>query len=281
MEHQEDQVILDPINREESDAAGLHDHGSVGELVSFEELSEVRFELEQIAFDDASSDQDAMKATSKAMSLVKDYLNDLQLSGPLPSHLQRILVTTVNQITKAEKHMKEAEKFVSQYSGLAETNLEKASKVPPHNRKLLSSRKQSLNDPKSPKKYHFNSGASKADYHYRTKNRHLVHGYHGLGNHLSYQSHHQQGYRNARVSREEGTITHRRLQDDTNVCLPASRDDRKAEQCLRLAICAAEYSLYDMYAFFFADDFDFDTGEVDETVRVFDEKDIKGKVRIF
>ena len=41
----------------------------------------------------------------------------------------------------------------------------------------------------------------------------------------------------------------------------------------RLAKCADKYSLYDMFAFFFTDDLDFDTGKVDEKVQVNDGKD--------
>ena len=38
--------------------------------------------------------------------------------------------------------------------------------------------------------------------------------------------------------------------------------------------------VYDMFVFSFADDLDFDTGVVDDQdIRVFDERDIKGKVR--
>ena len=244
-------------------------------------------ELVKVASDDASSKQDVLKATSKAMSLAKGYIDDLQLSKLMPSHLQQLLLTTSNQITKAEKHMKEAEKFVSRFSldGRDETDLEKASKVPSHNRKLISRNQDSSNQGGSSAKYHFNSGVSKADYHMRAKSRHLGQGqgFHPfLGSQFEQHVGHQQGYRNARVSREEGTTTHRRLEavDGSNVCLPASRDVRKVEQCLRLAICAAEYSLYDTFAFFFADDIDFGTGEVDEKIQVNDERDIKGKVRM-
>ena len=270
------------------DGVALQDYGfgselqpQHSELVSLQnELSDVHSELVQIVSDDASSKQDVMKATSKTMSLVKDRMVDLELSKSLPSHLQPLVKHALTQITKAEKHMKEVEDFVSQYDGLdgfAETNLDQASKVPSHNRKLLS-RNQG-----SSAKYHFNGGISKADYHHRAKSRHLGkgQGFHPfLGNQFGQHAGHQQGYRNARVSREEGTTTHRRLQDDTNVCLPASRDVRKAEQCFRLAKCANNYGLYDMFAFFFADDFDFETGVVDDNkIEVYDEVQLRDKVR--
>ena len=291
---QQHQAVFDqPINSVGLDGATLQDYGfgsdlqpHHSELISIQnEISEVHSELVQVASDDASSEQDVMEATSKAMSLVKGYIDDLQLSKSMPSHLQPILKSTSNQITKAEKHMKEVEGFVSRFSldGRDETDLEKASKVPSHHRKLSSKNQDSSNQGGSSTKYHFNSGVSKADYHHRAKSRHLGQGqgFHPfLGSQFGHHAGHQQGYRNARVTREGGQTTHRRLLGNTNVCLPASRDDRKAEQCLRLAICAAEYSLYDMFAFFFADDFDFDTGGVgDDKIEVNDEVEIKEKVR--
>ena len=48
----------------------------------------------------------------------------------------------------------------------------------------------------------------------------------------------------------------------------------------RLANCASNYGLYDTYVYFFADDIDPTTGEVDAKIRVFDERDIPAKVSI-
>jgi hypothetical protein len=87
------------------------------------------------------------------------------------------------------------------------------------------------------------------------------------------------------VSREK---TRRRLrgQDDdddtdTTQCVDVDPDERKAEQCFRLANCAKNYNLYDMFVFFFGDDIDFDTGKIDDKISVYDEADLKGKVRTY
>ena len=164
-------------------------------------MSDVHAELMQVASDDASSKQDVMKATSKAMSLAKGYIDDLQLSKSMPSHLQRILETTSNQITKAEKHMKEVEGFVSRFSldGRDETDLVEASKKSSTNRRKLLSRNQS-----SSAKYHFNRGVSKADYHMRATSRHSKQLQHrGLPGQGQFNNH-QQGFHGARASRQEG-----------------------------------------------------------------------------
>ncbi len=55
----------------------------------------------------------------------------------------------------------------------------------------------------------------------------------------------------------------------------------KIEQCLRLASCAGNYNMYDLFVFLFGDDVDFDTGAVDEPdgIRAF-EADLPQKVGI-
>jgi len=257
------------------------------ELVSLQnELSDVHSELAQIVSDDASSKQEVMKATSKTMSLVKDRMVDLELSKSLPSHLQPLVKNALTQITKAEKHMKEVEDLVSQYDGLdgfAETNLEKASKVPSHHRKLLS-RNQGSNDKESSSKYSFKRGITKADHHYRAKSRHIGQGFpiHGLlGDHLGHG--HQQGHHGARVSRQEGKMQRRLMEteDDESLCIELPSVEQKKEQCYRLAECAKNYGLYDTFAFFFADDIDFGTGKVDDNVVAFDEVELRAKVRLW
>ena len=206
----------------------------------------------------------------------------------MPSHVKEILASTMKELTKATKHVHKFEEMISEH------NLYEASTITTY--RNLSTKKQSLNNNgKSSTKYHFHSGVSKADYHHRAKSRHLEQGYHhhGLGNihssHLGkmfghqagHQASDQQGYHGARALREEGRTTHRRLQDNSNICLPASQEDRKIEQCFRLAICAGNYGLYDMFAFSFADDLDFDSGGIDDElrIRIADEVDIDGKVR--
>lgn len=276
------------------DGATLQDYGfgsdlqpHHSELISIQnEISEVHSELVQVASDDASSEQDVMEATSKAMSLVEDHINDLQLSKSMPSHLQPILKSTSSLIIKAKKHMHKVEGLVSKYygPGLAETNLKKASKVPSHHRKLLS-RNQGSNDKESSSKYPFKRGITKADHHYRAKSRRLGHRFpiHGLlGDHLGQQGH-QQGHRGARASRQEGKMQRRLMEteDDESLCIELPSVEQKKEQCYRLAECAKNYGLYDTFAFFFADDIDFGTGKVDDNVVVFDEVELRAKVRLW
>lgn len=55
---------------------------------------------------------------------------------------------------------------------------------------------------------------------------------------------------------------------------------RKEEQCRRLAACAQNFNLYDLFIYYFQDDIDFDTGEFkDEYDISFDEIDVSGRLR--
>ena len=103
----------------------------------------------------------------------------------------------------------------------------------------------------------------------------------------SYES--QQGYHPARQSRREDTggggQQHRRLNHANGQCAaPAGEStwyglQSKEEQCFRLAECAKNYNLYDLFVFFFGDDIEED-GSIDENIRASrDMHDIPAKVR--
>jgi len=134
-----------------------------------------------------------------------------------------------------------------------------------------------LSSPKSSsKKTKYDLGISRADYHLRARNR-VMQTHHNIDNAFG----HQQGYHGARHSRSNGG-RHRRLVDDDTTCASIDEVQHKEEQCLRLAACAQNYNLYDMFVFFFGDDIDFDTGYIDkdEKITAYDEIELVDKVRI-
>ena len=293
-------VHIDEVQGEPSkDLKSMHDtdlqaidESAVNKLVAASNgFNNILSDMQLLASDDTASASDTLKAAAKAMSLTKDRFTELQLR----CHFKDMLLRTVDEVTKAEKYVHKVEGFISEH-GLDKALNRKAAAP----RRKLSSNKQPLNDGGTSTKYHFHPGVSKADFHHRAKSRHLMQGHRpGLGNsrpnlhpdlgnihpHLRHvfgsQSGYQEGYHGARALREEGRTTHRRLQDDTNICLPASRDDRKIEQCYRLAKCAENYGLYDMFTFFFGDNLDFAGGNVlEKRIQVEDEVDIDKKVRI-
>lgn len=267
------------------------DDGEYGsKLISIQnEVTKIHSSVQLVTSDDATSDQDALKVTFEAMSLIKGYIDDLQLTRSMPIHLQQILESTSNQITKAEKHMHKVEGVVSKYygpGGLAETNLEEASKSSKHRRKLLS-RNHGSNNNVSSTKYPFKQGITKADHHMRAtaRSHHLGQGpSSSFSNHFVHQRHHQQGYHGARALRQEAGGIGRRLTETDDggggQCIEVPSNEQKEEQCYRLADCAKNYGLYDMFVFLFADDINFGTGKVDDNIVVFDEVELREKVRI-
>ena len=132
-------------------------------------------------------------------------------------------------------------------------------------------------------KHSTQSSISKADYYLRAQSRHLQRG-NNIGK--SYES--QQGYHPARQSRQDtGGQHHRQLKHKNGQCVAPTGDStfalqEKEEQCTRLAQCAQNYNLYDLFVYFFGDDINFDTGIIDkdEIISVSrDLKDIPDKVR--
>jgi len=81
----------------------------------------------------------------------------------------------------------------------------------------------------------------------------------------------------------QGDQSRRRLNEDNGFCASienaASQTKQKKDQCARLADCAKDYSLYDLFIYMHGDDIDFDKGTVDKRIRGFDEIDMRLKLR--
>ena len=84
------------------------------------------------------------------------------------------------------------------------------------------------------------------------------------------------------MQRQEGGIRRKFAANggNGNECVDIDVEERKEEQCYRLANCARNYNFYDLFVFFFGDDIDFDTGEIDSKIVPKDEADLKGKVSV-
>ena len=198
---------------------------------------------------DLETAQEAFKASVTAISLLKEQLLTMQPLLPVSVGIDPKLFETMSrELMTAEAHMKSIEEFVS----------ENYSKSEPMKRRHLSSR--GIPTKNLPHK----SSISKADYLIRVRSRHLQK-IHNIGK--SFES--QQGYHPARQSRhhDKGGEKHRRLDPDNGQCVHdiASAKKYKERQCLRLAECAKNYNLYDLLVFFFGDDIDFNTGEIEKS----------------
>eukprot|EP00581_Thalassiosira_minuscula_P005786 CAMPEP_0183744146 /NCGR_PEP_ID=MMETSP0737-20130205/65580_1 /TAXON_ID=385413 /ORGANISM="Thalassiosira miniscula, Strain CCMP1093" /LENGTH=2327 /DNA_ID=CAMNT_0025979781 /DNA_START=237 /DNA_END=7220 /DNA_ORIENTATION=- len=244
----------------------LQDYEGVEELiVASNDIAQMLSEVQLLASDDSVDPLEALRATSKAMSFARDRMTDLELSAIMPSHLQPLLKNTVNGLANAEKHLKTIGEIVSQNYGISKGSSDSK-------RRILSSKEESPTNHGSRHR-----SLSKADYYNRAKSHHgrQSQGFlPGLNSHFD----HQQGYRRARSTREDGGAGRRLQSGDSAQCVGVDPETQKVEQCLRLALCANNYGLYDMFVYFFGDDIAFDNGGVDDKITVYDEDDLQLKL---
>lgn len=219
--------------------------------------------------DDIESAPEAFRASALALSQIKDYINNSDVIASLPSSFQPLFNILLQELSMAETQAELVEGLISKFYIPAKSKSDATTAV---------SRERVLSSPKSSSKKgggNYNLGISQADYHLRARSR-VMQTHHNIDNAFG----HQQGYHGARHSRSNGG-RHRRLAEDDTTCASVSEYEHKKEQCLRLAACAGNYNLYDMFVFFFGDDINFDTGIVanGEAITVYDEIDLVGKVR--
>ena len=140
---------------------GLQDDGPGSELIPVSnDLTQMLSNVQHLASGGTTNGPDALKASSKAISLAKYRISDLQLSSLMPSRIQHTLKVVLNELTKAEKYVQAIDGIVSQHYGLAETSTGST------HRRILSSKEDVS------RKYHYNPGITKADHLMRTKSYH-------------------------------------------------------------------------------------------------------------
>jgi hypothetical protein len=235
-------------------------------------VNEILYSLHQYSPSDTGNIQEVLQASAMTISFLKDQLASIQ---PIPSTLlsmEPLIETLTRELTNAENHLKSIGGFVSeQYT---DTESKVVASIGTGQRILSSQAGSSWTHSRQ------SSSISKADYYLRAQSQHLQRG-NNIGK--SYES--QQGYHPARQSRRDtGGQHHRRLNHANGQCAGNSTYGLKLkqEQCLRLAECAKNYNLYDLFVYFFGDDIDFDTGKIDKDEQISisrDLYDIPDKVR--
>ncbi len=282
---QPESIIRSNQNAEGSLLADKFEDGAIAyadvneeQMVSIaKNVNEILLGLRQYSPNDTDNIQEVLQASAMTISFLKDQLASLQ---PTPSTLlskEPLIETLTRELTNAENHLKSIGGFVSEQYTDTESKVVTSIGA---GQRILSSQEQG-----SPMKHSRRSSSiSKADYYLRAQSRHLQRG-NDIGK--SYES--QQGYHPARQSRREDTggggQQHRRLNHANGQCAaPAGEStwyglQSKEEQCFRLAECAKNYNLYDLFVFFFGDDIEED-GSIDENIRASrDMHDIPAKVR--
>ena len=284
---QPESIIRSNQNAEGSLLADKFEDGAIAyadvneeQMVSItKNVNEILHSLRQYSPNDTDNIQEVLQASAMAITVLKDQLASLQ---PTPSTLlsiEPLIETLTRELTNAENHLKSIGGFVSEQYTDTESKVVTSIGA---GQRILSSQEQG-----SPMKHSQRaSSISKADYYLRAQSRHLHRG-NNIGK--SYES--QQGYHPARQSRREDTggggQQHRRLNHANGQCTAPAGEMfydvvSKTEQCFRLAECAKNYNLYDLFVYFFADDIDFDTGSIDKDETISPSRDlfdIPAKVR--
>ncbi|KAL3773551.1 hypothetical protein ACHAW5_006449 [Stephanodiscus triporus] len=226
-----------------------------------DEIDKTLSEIRRYSPDDIEGAPKALRASSLALSQIKDYISNSDAIASMPSSFQTLFNTVLQELNTAETQVEIVEGLISKYYIPDESKSKSDATTAVSRQRVLSGPNSSS------KKTKYDLGISRADYHLRARNR-AMQPCHNIDNVFG----HQQGYHGARHSRSNGG-RHRRLVDDNTTCASIDEGKHKEEQCLRLAACARNYNLYDMFVFFFGDDINFDTGIVseDEKITAYDE----------
>lgn len=240
------------------------------------EVNEILQSLSQYSPNNTENVLETLQASAMAVRGFKDILASLEPNSltPLYLGLEPLFDRLTRELANAENSIKSIEGFV--FMNNKHTKTEAVARIGQRQRILSSQQDGSwINHPRKP-------SITVADYHFRSQSRHLLRGYNiGKG----FES--QQGYRPARQSRQDsaGGQHHRRLNHANGQCAATTGDEAyglhlKQEQCIRLAECAGQYNMYDLFIYFFGDDIDFGTGSLDDRiVSSTDLSSISAKVR--
>jgi hypothetical protein len=272
-----DQKVGDPFfaDKFEDGTIALADVNEEQMVSIADNVNEILLSLRQYSPNDTENIQEVLHASAKAILFLKNQLASLQPMSSTLLSIEPLFETLTNELTNAENHLKSIEQFVPEQH--THTDAKVVASIGTGQR-ILSSQEGS-----SWTRHNRKSSISKADYYLRAQSQHLQRG-NNIGK--SYES--QQGYHPARQSRRDtGGQHHRQLNHANGQCTAPVGSMFfdvmiKAEQCLRLAECAQNYNLYDLFIYFFADDIDFDTGLIDKDEKISlprDLEDIPAKVR--
>ena len=238
-------------------------------------VNDIMHSLRQYSPNDIENIQEILQASTMAITFLKDQLKDLQPISSTLLSVEPLFKTLTHELTNVENHLESIKGFVSELY----TRTESKAVASSARQRILSSHQEGSSREHPPK-----SSITMADYYLRAQSRHLQRGS-NIGK--SYES--QQGYHPARQSRRDtgaGGQHHRRMNVNGQCAAPAGDSTYglkvKEKQCLRLAECANNYNLYDLFVYFFGDDVDFDTGSIDKDEKIIPSRDlydIPAKVR--
>jgi len=235
---------------------------------------------------------------SAIMTLLKYQLSDPAFISSLPEHLSNSMQILQQEMTNAERAMEQIESIIgssqidSSSSSFRRSTMDRSANTNAVKREYeqsIASQRRVLNEGGATDQYeqdasqehgtfHQGEGSSRSfPYQHQTDARRnqekldeLLDGQ-GQGRHARTHMHRQ------------GDRSRRRLNEDNGFCASVgdalSQNIQKNLQCARLADCAKDYSLYDLFIYMHGDDIDFYDGTVDKRIRGFDEINMQGKLQ--
>jgi hypothetical protein len=233
---------------------------------------------------------------SAIMTLLKNQLSDPAFISSLPEHLRNSMQMLQQEMANAERAMEQIEPIIGSSqidsSSSSRTSTDRSSA---NTNAVKREYEQSI----ASKRRVLNEGGTTTDQHEQDANQEDSTFRQGEGSSSSFpfqpqtdarkqEKFHEllngQGQgRHARARMNwQGDQSRRRLNEDNGFCASvenaASQTKQKNAQCARLADCAKDYSLYDLFVYMHGDDIDFATGTVDKRIRGFDEINMRDKL---
>ena len=233
---------------------------------------------------------------SAIMTLLKNQLSDPAFISSLPEHLRNSMQMLQQEMANAERAMEQIEPIIGSSqidsSSSSRTSTDRSSA---NTNAVKREYEQSI----ASKRRVLNEGGTTTDQHEQDANQEDSTFRQGEGSSSSFpfqpqtdarkqEKFHEllngQGQgRHARARMNwQGDQSRRRLNEDNGFCASvenaASQTKQKNAQCARLADCAKDYSLYDLFVYMHGDDIDFATGTVDKRIRGFDEINMRLKL---
>eukprot|EP00979_Chaetoceros_neogracilis_P006713 scaffold1372_cov289-Chaetoceros_neogracile.AAC.17 len=233
---------------------------------------------------------------SAIMTLLKNQLSDPDFISSLPEHLRNSMQMLQQEMANAERAMEQIEPIIGSSqidsSSSSRTSTDRSSA---NTNAVKREYEQSI----ASKRRVLNEGGTTTDQHEQDANQEDSTFRQGEGSSSSFPFQPQtdarkqeklhellngQGQgRHARARMNwQGDQSRRRLNEDNGYCASvenaASQTKQKNAQCARLADCAKDYSLYDLFVYMHGDDIDFATGTVDKRIRGFDEINMRLKL---
>jgi hypothetical protein len=237
-----------------------------------------------------------LQEMSAIMTLLKNQLSDPVFISSLPEHLRNSMHMLQQEMTNAERAMEQIESIIgssqidsSSSRRSTDRSSANANAVKREYEQSIVSQRRVLNEGGATDQYEQDASQEDGTSHQ------------GEGSSSSFPF---QPQTNARRNQEkvddllnvqgqgrhararmnwQGDQSRRRLNEDNGFCASienaASQTKQKKDQCARLADCAKDYSLYDLFIYMHGDDIDFDKGTVDKRIRGFDEIDMRLKLR--